>query len=142
MFKKKLGSGLLLQADEYTAAEMEEEDVSLIGASSGNSSSHLEGAGGPLRYVQLPNGFFSCCLCFKQFWGLFNMNRHLMVHSGEKPFTCFSCAYSCAQKATLQRHCLRTHKMTKEHFAAVFAAREDESDTATPGAAPPLEEFL
>ena len=47
-----------------------------------------------------------------------NVNRHLLTHSGLKPFKCQLCEYSCTQKGHLTLH-LRTHsgvKPFKCHF--------------------------
>ena len=35
------------------------------------------------------------------------LKRHMLVHSGEKPFVCTQCSYSCTTAGSLKRHMLK-----------------------------------
>jgi uncharacterized Zn-finger protein len=50
----------------------------------------------------------ACPLCRKVFSGRTDVERHMRVHSGSRPFTCKYCGRGFAQKGNLQRH-LITH---------------------------------
>ncbi|XP_037795354.1 gastrula zinc finger protein xLCGF3.1-like [Penaeus monodon] len=54
-----------------------------------------------------------CRVCGKQFqpspsWKQ-KLTRHLMTHSGEKPFYCPQCPHRCARKDSLKLHIARMH---------------------------------
>lgn len=54
-----------------------------------------------------------CRICGKQFlpspsWKQ-KLMRHLMTHSGAKPFCCPYCQYRCARRDSLKLHTIRKH---------------------------------
>lgn len=54
-----------------------------------------------------------CRICGKQFlpspsWKQ-KLMRHLMTHSGVKPFSCPYCQYRCARRDSLKLHTMRKH---------------------------------
>ena len=79
----------------------------------------LMSSGNDLDYDQVPSQpydyFFDdiakeycCCTCSYKSTFKTNITRHLMTHSGVKPFKCQFCEYSCVQKGNLDSH-IRTH---------------------------------
>ena len=87
----------------------------LEGGSHGSSSHNISGSsssvgrcgGGPVNLFPV----FTCPYCqrntFKQ---RSDLNRHIRIHTGEKPFKCPYCDYSSAQSAPLKSHIFRKHK--------------------------------
>ncbi|KAH7974828.1 hypothetical protein HPB49_020190 [Dermacentor silvarum] len=49
-----------------------------------------------------------CSYCSKSFATRGNLNAHLRIHTGERPFQCHLCPKAFTQKATLVHH-VRTH---------------------------------
>lgn len=50
-----------------------------------------------------------CYICGKGFGDSWKLKRHLLVHTGEKPFVCPHCGYAANQKAALKTHILTRH---------------------------------
>ena len=38
-----------------------------------------------------------------------NMKQHILIHTGEKPFSCAFCELKTIQKSTLEKHMRRKH---------------------------------
>ena len=54
----------------------------------------------------------SCEYCGKAFQGRYakyNLKRHMIIHRGEKPFSCPYCPHSANQKVNLKGHINRFH---------------------------------
>ena len=56
---------------------------------------------------------YCCCTCSYRSPVKQRITLHLMTHSGEKPFKCQFCEYSCAHKGNLDIHLRRTHSGVK-----------------------------
>ena len=61
--------------------------------------------------IRLGRAQFGCPFCSKTMIHLVSMKRHIMIHTGEKPFSCqFEyCAYATNQKGHLQKHYMNKH---------------------------------
>lgn len=55
-----------------------------------------------------------CCACCKSFPSVSKLHRHMMTHTGERPFSCETCGKRFRQKTHLRVHC-RTHLWSKYH---------------------------
>jgi len=51
-------------------------------------------------------GESKCLICFKE---VTNIHRHMLMHSGEKPYSCQLCDYRSNQKCNLKAHFERRH---------------------------------
>lgn len=56
-----------------------------------------------LVYEQGPTQHF-CSFCPYSTHRSSHMKRHLMTHTGERPFKCTVCDYRCNQKENLKKH--------------------------------------
>ena len=62
----------------------------------------------------------TCEYCGKVFKNCSNLTVHRRSHTGEKPYKCQLCSYSCAQSSKLTRH-MKTHgRMGKDIFKCRF----------------------
>ena len=49
-----------------------------------------------------------CDICAKGFYSMASVETHRRIHTGERPFSCSLCAYSCNVKGNLDKH-MKTH---------------------------------
>ena len=59
--------------------------------------------------IKLRTGQYECPFCGRTMKGLGDIKRHIMRHTGEKPFHCEYCNYSCIQKSNLNTHIQKNH---------------------------------
>lgn len=51
-----------------------------------------------------------CLFCRKSFMCKTHLDRHVRVHTGEKPFSCPHCSYKASQKGSVKRHIIMVHR--------------------------------
>nr|CAH7731545.1 unnamed protein product [Callosobruchus chinensis] len=59
-----------------------------------------------LKKIKPPEKKFRCDVCLKEFGRLFEVERHIRVHTGEKPFMCNICNKGYQQRHNLSKHLL------------------------------------
>ena len=63
--------------------------------------------------ILLLSGLSQCPLCRKIMKERWMIKRHLLLHTGEKPYSCSLCPYASNQKDALKRHFNRKHCLKK-----------------------------
>ena len=66
---------------------------------------------GGLEALQSVKRNDTCKYCGKVFKNTSNLTVHIRSHTGEKPYKCDMCSYSCAQSSKLTRH-MKIHVKT------------------------------
>lgn len=61
--------------------------------------------------IKIATGQFRCPVCSKDFISRAMTARHILTHTGQKPFACTECTYACNQKPHLISHYKRIHKI-------------------------------
>ena len=59
--------------------------------------------------VRLGPHQFACPICSKIMETSSKIKRHILIHTGERPYSCQLCDYKCNQNSTLQDHYKRKH---------------------------------
>ncbi|CAH1981721.1 unnamed protein product [Acanthoscelides obtectus] len=59
-----------------------------------------------LKKIKQPDKKFRCDVCLKEFGRLYEVERHIRVHTGEKPFICNICNKGYQQRHNLSKHLL------------------------------------
>lgn len=65
------------------------------------------------------DGTFECDECHRRFKTRFHLRRHSLVHTGEKPFQCMYCTYSCNVKGNINKHVKMVHGIKNFSFKTI-----------------------
>ena len=65
-----------------------------------------------LQYDKLGSKSFTCSTCGKQFHTNWQFGRHILIHTGQKPYSCSYCDYASTQKGNLNTHIVKYHNKT------------------------------
>merc|ERR1711976_555455 len=101
--------------DEDNAAAMLEtqEDYNLDASAHDDSMPAAEGdPNNPgMQPIRLGNHQFACPVCSKVMPSAGNVRRHILIHTGEKPFKCHICKFACNVKFNLDQHIRTKHNL-------------------------------
>lgn len=79
--------------------------------SSNNSSAFIEKSKSNQEklYSNSSNRKYKCSYCERTFGWSTDLKRHILIHTGEKPFKCLSCDAAFTRKFLLQKHQVKRH---------------------------------
>lgn len=85
-----------------------------FGSHSGSGSSVYEGTTAPLFNPAIPQvstsqSHYACPWCHREFSKSSNLKRHILTHTGEKPYACPVCPYRAVQKVQVVHHLKSKH---------------------------------
>ena len=80
----------------------------------------------------------TCPYCFRKFPWISSLKRHILTHTGLKPYQCPQCKSSFSTKSNCERHIVRRHCGGTRGGESSL----DNSPAATPGGVPPSEQLF
>ncbi|KFM59471.1 Zinc finger and BTB domain-containing protein 8B, partial [Stegodyphus mimosarum] len=66
----------------------------------------------------LPAHTYTCPYCSYTTWHASNYKRHVLKHTGERPYKCTVCQKSFNRKDNLQTHLILVHSTRKPHVCS------------------------
>ena len=66
-------------------------------------------------FTKLSENSFKCKICDK-IMKLRCLKRHMLIHTGDKPYSCPCCPHKDSRRDNLRRHMMRKHKIDEERF--------------------------
>ena len=105
------------------------------------SSSEQDQADEPIPLEKTPAGKEllrkqTCPYCFRKFPWISSLKRHILTHTGLKPYQCPQCGSSFSTKSNCERHIVR------RHCGGSRESSLENSPAATPSGMPPLEQLF
>ena len=67
-------------------------------------------------FTKLSGTSFQCKICDKKLKGGRNIKRHMLVHTGDKPYSCPCCPHKNSRIDKLREHMMKRHKIDEERF--------------------------
>ncbi|XP_064651993.1 zinc finger protein 91-like [Lineus longissimus] len=112
---KMLDSSILIPVSLTTVDVQETKNIYECGICFKQLSSHhsirrhIQSMHEPKRKAPIVTYQYNCQVCNKSFSTVSNLNRHMVTHSGDKPFACEHCEKRFTQATHYKRHVVTTH---------------------------------
>lgn len=102
-----------------------------FGSQSNSGSSVYEGTASlftsALTSVPPPSqSHYSCPCCYREFSKSSNLKRHILTHTGEKPYACPICPYRAVQKVQVVQHLKSKHSAGQSKPICLFRQQQQQ----------------
>jgi len=99
-----------LEGDDDPSAMLESQDDYNLDTSQGESMAYEGDPNNPgIQPIKLDTRQFSCPVCNRVFTKGSHAKRHILIHTGEKPYICSFCNMAFTRQSTLTKHIERRH---------------------------------